>query len=183
MASDFFKFNATKEQKILLAILGSVLVGWIVFQFFLITPYNTYKLAKAADAELDMKLEKYYDEIIVLGDLKKEYMESVRHLESTKSALAVEGSELLTMLTKNSPIRNFSYSSLEMKNAKVNADSIVQYPFEIGFQADFPDVVRYLLYQESSLPISFINEIEIKKSKVDSSRLEAKITGDIYKVN
>lgn len=183
MASEFFKFNATKEQKILLAILGSILIGWFVFQFFLLTPFNNYKQAKAVDAELEMKLRDSYDQIMVLNDLKKAYMESVEHLESTKSALSIDGSRLLTMLTKNSPVTNFFYSSLEMKNITVQEDSIVQYPFEIGFQEDYAGIVRYLLYQESSLPISFIKEIDVKTSKNDSTKLDAKVSGVIFKVN
>jgi len=183
MASDFFKFNATKEQKIFLAILAAILGGWLVFQFFLLAPFNTYKQAKAADSKLNVKLEEYYEQITILNDLRWEYLESAQHLEATKLALSVDGSDLLTMLTKNSPVNNFSFSSLEMKNAKVQADSIVQYPFEIGFQENYAGIVRYLLYQESSLPISFINEIKIKASKIDSSKLDARITGIIYKVN
>ena len=70
-----------------------------------------------------------------------------------------------------------------MKNVTVQEDSIVQYPFEIGFQEDYAGIVRYLLYQESSLPISFIKEIDVKTSKNDSTKLDAKVSGVIFKVN
>ncbi|MFZ5515771.1 MAG: hypothetical protein ACOY90_04000 [Candidatus Zhuqueibacterota bacterium] len=183
MASEFFKLNATKEQKILLAILGSLIIGVLVFQFLLLPPYQNYRRVRAANAEMDDKLNHYYGQIVQMKRLQRQYQESAIFLAGTKSEMSMDGSQLLTMLTKNSPVEKFSYSSIEIKNPEVRADSIVQYPFEIGFEDDYRGIVQYLLYQESCLPISFINEIEIKNDKNDPSKLETKITGVIYKVN
>jgi len=183
MTSEFFKLNATKEQKILLAVLGGLIIGGMVFQFLLLTPYRNYQSARAANAELDEKLNRYYEQIVQLQRLRQQYQESAMFLESTKSVMSTDGSQLLAMLTKNSPVKKFSYSSIEMQHPDVRTDSIVQYPFEIGFEEDYAGIVRYLFYQETCLPISFINEIEIKNGKNDPSKLEAKMTGVIYSVD
>lgn len=177
------QIETTKNQKIILIVIAGTLIVCLLTYFFLITPYKSYRQVKQENALLTNQIKEQYQEIVRLKNLKKEYIKNEKYLKETKSKLSLNGAELLTVLTKYSPVKNFFLSSLEMKEKKEKQDEITQYPFEIGFKSDFKKVGEYLLYQESSLPISFIENIEVKPAREKTNSLETKISGIIYKVN
>ena len=175
--------EATKEQKIYLAIIGGCLIIFFAIYIFILPIYNKYKKIKLDDKFIADEIEQQYREVIRLKSIRDDYFTDQKYLQDAKSKLKIEGSNILTTLTKTSPINNFFHSSLEMENKKENKDDFSQYPFEIGFIGDFNEICEYLHYQESELPLSVINKLEIKTTEYNSSLLETNLSGIIFKVN
>jgi len=173
----------SKRDKLLLIGFVTIFSSYVVISKFLWSPYKNYKQAQLDHAILTEKIESNYQKIIGLTQLKKEYLKIENYLQDSKKRLSVDGSDLLKILTKESPIESFLYSSIEMNNKEDNAGFIFQYPFEISFYSNFQQIGKYLIYQESSLPISYINDIEINLSKKSADSLNTKISGVIFKVN
>ena len=175
-------FEATKTQKIALAIISVILTLLLIFNFFLYTPYKEYKKAALNDSLLNDRIEAYYREIMRLHEVKKEFTGLDRQLGEAKSKLFVDGAQVLNVLTKNSPVSNFTFSVLQKDKKKEIHTGIVEYPFEIGFKSSYQKLGEYLRYQETALPISFITSIEIKPVKREPDKLETRLSGIIYTV-
>lgn len=175
-------FEATKNQKFLLAGVGMVLIIYLIYELVFAPAFTVYSEKKDVDAQLSSQLQEYYQKSMRYKRLKQAYIRDERYLNVAREKLSIDVADLLSLLTQDSPISNFTQASLEKQKKKVDESGVVQYPFQISFQSSFEKIGEYLLYQESALPTSFINTIEIQRVKTSATLLETRITGVIYKV-
>lgn len=181
-ADNLFKIEATKTVVVLSIIGGFVILGWFAY-LFLGTPYKNYQQAREKNRQTGSQLEEKIQELRHLQHLKVDYLKSVNYIENSKFLLSLDAAELISHLTKDSPVENFSLSFLEKRKKQSAQNGFAQYPFEIGFTGDFQTVEKYLFYQESSLPVSYIESIEIAPTKKKSSHFEVRLAGILYGVD
>jgi hypothetical protein len=172
--------NATPKEKLMLAVVVGILVLLIMFYFLLWSPYQLFHTARQENRQLEQKIEATYQEIVRLYSERQVYNTLNASISSARPYLTVENSRMLDVLTKNSPIKEFSYASLEKDKMRETQTGIEEYPFEIGFRSSYQQLGEYLIYQENSLPLSAIRSIEIKPVMENPGKLDTRITGIIY---
>ncbi|MBD3289456.1 type 4a pilus biogenesis protein PilO [candidate division KSB1 bacterium] len=174
--------TATKNQKIVLGIMVTILILYLVYKFVIASAYQNYSKKKAEERKLKTLNTEYYNKYVRLQQVRRQYLQDEYFLKHAARKLSIDVSNLLNLLTNNSPVNNFTHAIIEKEKKKIEEGGIVQYPFEIEFQSDFQNIGEFLLYQESSLPISFIENIEIKTVLDQSDLLKTQVSGIIYKV-
>ncbi len=174
--------EATKNQKMVFGIIALIVTGYVIYRFMISTAYHSYSENKAKEKQLSTQITEHYQKLVRLQQLRKQYLQDAHFLKQATEQLSIDVADLLSLLTKNSPVRNFTHAYLEKQKKKIEESGIIQYPFEIEFQSDFQKIGEYLLYQESSLPISLIENIVVEKIADRPDMLKTKINGVIYKV-
>jgi hypothetical protein len=175
--------NLNEKQKYLL-ISAVFIIGAVLFIALSIVPgLKSYNKEKIEDSYLNEEIDKQYQEVVRLQRLKEEFLKSDRYLKEAKLILSMDSAEILNMLTKNSPVENFTQASIEMKNMKATQEKVSQYPFDISFAGSFEKIRDYLYYQETALPLSVIKSIEIIQSEESTTILETSLNGILYRIN
>ncbi|MBD3290214.1 type 4a pilus biogenesis protein PilO [candidate division KSB1 bacterium] len=174
--------EATKNQKI---VLGSILLAFIlylIYMFAIAPAYQAYNEKKDEERKLNSENIEYSRKLIRLQQVREQYLKNEHFLQHATEKLSIDVADLLSLLTKNSPVKNFAHAYLEKQHKEIEESGVIRYPFELEFQSDFKKIGEFLLYQESSLPISFIENIEIVKIPNQKNMLITRISGVIYKV-
>lgn len=177
------KLEATKNQKIMLFVLGGVLSGYLLVHFILLEPFKTFQKLRAEEQKLNQEIEELFKKHQRLQQAKHDYHHQKYYLKTAKQKLWLDASDLLNLLTQNSPVSTI-YQSLFGKSEMIsNQREISRLPFSITFSTQYQKIGEYLLYQEAALPISHVESIEIRPDPKVPNFLEVKLSGKVYEVH